>query len=152
MFFSNGIKMNRLIEETRTWLGTPFHHQGRVKQVGCDCIGLIVGVAAVLGRPEARYDRQDYGRLPDGNRLYHLLKEHCVEVSQGDMRPADIALFRFDSNPQHVGILSDYPGGGLGVIHAYAQARKVVEHYLDESWKAKIVAVFRWREVGIAII
>lgn len=137
--------MNRFVEETRTWIGTPFHHQGRVKQVGCDCIGLIVGVAKALGRIEAQSDRTDYGRMPDGSSLYQVLKEHCNEITVEDMQPADIALFRFDSNPQHVGVISDYPEGGLGVIHAYAQARKVVEHYLDESWRGRIVAVFRWR-------
>jgi hypothetical protein len=36
---------NTFIAQARTWIGTPFHHQGRLKGVGCDCLGLIVGVA-----------------------------------------------------------------------------------------------------------
>ncbi len=26
------------------WLGTPYRHQGRRKGVGCDCLGLVLGV------------------------------------------------------------------------------------------------------------
>ncbi|MBL0320066.1 MAG: hypothetical protein IPP74_12385 [Alphaproteobacteria bacterium] len=39
----------KIISQARTWLGTPFHHQARLKGKGCDCLGLIVGVADELG-------------------------------------------------------------------------------------------------------
>ncbi len=57
-----------LVAAARGWLGTPFHHQASVKGVGCDCVGLIRGVAAELGMSqgtteEARY--QGYSRSPD---------------------------------------------------------------------------------------
>ena len=28
----------------RAWIGTPYRHQGAVKGVGCDCLGLIRGI------------------------------------------------------------------------------------------------------------
>jgi len=31
-----------LIDEARTWLGTPYHHQPRVKGVGVDCAMLTM--------------------------------------------------------------------------------------------------------------
>jgi hypothetical protein len=55
-----------------------------------------------------------------------------------------VALFKIKNEPQHVGIVSDY-GDGLGLIHAYAQSRKVVEHGLDEFWKKRLVACYRFR-------
>jgi cell wall-associated NlpC family hydrolase len=30
-----------ILKEARTWIGTPYHHRGRVKGVGVDCGGLI---------------------------------------------------------------------------------------------------------------
>ena len=37
-----------VVREAKTWLGTPFHHQGRLKGVGVDCAGVIVCVAKEL--------------------------------------------------------------------------------------------------------
>ena len=35
--------------EARRWLATPFAHQGRTRGLGCDCGGLVGGVAVALG-------------------------------------------------------------------------------------------------------
>jgi cell wall-associated NlpC family hydrolase len=64
--------------EAREWIGTPFHDQASVKGVGCDCKGLVWGVARELGFPEAdsfharfvHYDLHRKGGVPTG-----LLKE-----------------------------------------------------------------------------
>ena len=40
---------NTIVTQARTWIGTPFHHQARLKGKGCDCLGLIVGVVDELG-------------------------------------------------------------------------------------------------------
>ena len=37
-----------VVRMARTWLGTPYHHQGRVKGAGVDCGGLVIGVARFL--------------------------------------------------------------------------------------------------------
>ncbi|MDJ1305823.1 MAG: hypothetical protein MRQ09_06330 [Candidatus Midichloria sp.] len=42
------ITRNQIISEAKSWLHTPFHPQARIKSVGCDCIGLIIGVAQKL--------------------------------------------------------------------------------------------------------
>ena len=34
----------QIIQTARQWLDTPYHHQARVKGVGVDCIGLVIGV------------------------------------------------------------------------------------------------------------
>ena len=34
----------RVLAEARSWLGTPYRHQGGRKGVGCDCLGLVRGV------------------------------------------------------------------------------------------------------------
>jgi cell wall-associated NlpC family hydrolase len=38
------MKRPDIVEEARSWLGTPYHHQAALKGVGCDCIGLLRGV------------------------------------------------------------------------------------------------------------
>lgn len=147
-----------IVEEARSWLGTGFHHQGRLRKSaasrgGCDCIGLVMGVARALEIPYgnlllADYDNVEYGRLPDGEMLYRKLQYYLDEIPVACIQPADILLFCFDKNPQHVGFVTDYPqDNSLGLIHCYAQVRKVVEHRLDEVWRRKIVAAFCFKKV-----
>ena len=33
-----------VVAEARSWLGTPYHHQGALAGAGCDCLGLVRGV------------------------------------------------------------------------------------------------------------
>ncbi len=82
----SGERSNHIVSEARSWLGTPFKHQGRVKGVGCDCIGLIAGVARALKLPSRQggwlheYDRCDYPREPGGMQLQEMLERHLVSV------------------------------------------------------------------------
>jgi NlpC/P60 family putative phage cell wall peptidase len=136
------------IAQARTWIGTPFHHQARLKNKGCDCLGLIVGVVEELdlkdkyGQPLACADEATYSREPDGSYLMKRLADLLHEVPAVDAKAGDLALFSMSGNPQHMAFLSDYDGM-LGMIHSYAQARRVVEHRLDKEWKQRLVKVFR---------
>ena len=142
--------MQQIIDTARLWLGTPFHHQGRVRQVGCDYIGLIIGVAASLhlrsreGCLLAECDVLNYPRRPrpqESSQLKTALSQHLWPATA--LAPGRIALFADASaTPHHVGIISSTPYGGHGLIHAYLPSRKVVEHNLDPVWAAKLVAVF----------
>lgn len=143
-----------VVECARGWVGVRFRHQGREKALngagmGCDCLGLLVGVARELdlramdGRKLAAFDERDYGHLPDGQRLARVLGDVLVPVKGRAWRPGDVLLLRFDGVPQHLAIVSAHPQGGMGIIHAYASARKVVEHRLDGIWQERVVQGFR---------
>lgn len=142
---------NDIVAEARTWLGTPFHHQARLKSKGCDCLGLIVGVVDTLGLEDANgmklaaYDEVTYSREPDGAYLTAKLTGLLDEVPAADARAGDLALFKIRENPQHLAILTDYEDG-LGMIHSFAPSRRVVEHRLDDEWKSKLIKVFRWQQ------
>ena len=139
-----------IIAQARSWIGTPYHHQARLKGVGCDCLGLVVGIADELGlkhvdgRALSSFDETDYSRQPDSERLTRMLQSVLHEIPIREAAPGDLALFTIERNPQHVGLLTEYEGG-LGVIHSYAPSRKVVEHRLDKKWQQRIIKVFRWQ-------
>ncbi len=130
-----------IVAEARGWLGTRFHHQGRVNGVGVDCAGLVVGVAAALGLPVR--DRSDYSRQPDGQMLELTCDEQLERIPVEQIQPGDVLLMRFALEPQHLAIVGDYEFGGLSIIHAYAQMRRVVESRLDDVWLSRIVAAYR---------
>ena len=137
----------------RGFIGTRFHHQGRVRKTaahkgGVDCLGLLIGVAEELqlrgkdGALLAFADQHDYSHQPDTKRLRQQLEEHLSPVEMPALAAGDVVLLRVDDSPQHLAIVSD-DKAGLGIIHAYAPAKAVVEHGLDDWWKERIEAVFR---------
>ena len=128
-----------VVTAARGWLGTPWHHQGRVRGVGVDCVGVIIGVARDLGL--STFDVTGYARRPAAGELASGCICHMTPVEAG--QPGDVLLFHMDGQAQHLGVATD-----IGVLHAFAPMRRVVEHGLDDGWRAKIVAAFRLPGVG----
>jgi len=137
--------MNNTVRIAREYLGTPYHHQARVKGHGIDCVGLIVCVARELGVLTPDADVQGYGRVPDGKTLMVHLHKHLKPIAKLDMKPGDVVCVAFDKWPQHVGILGDYVQGGLSMIHADNHRGQVIETRLMFSDYMRFVAAFRWR-------
>lgn len=148
------IKPEQIITQARTWLGTRYHHQGRLKKTqthagGLDCIGLVVGVIDELevkdknGIKLSDYDEFNYSANPEGNRLFEIISKHLKQVNLGKMRQGDILLFKTFKEPQHIGFLSNYPSGGWGLIHCNSSSGKVVEQPLSGAWLKMITHIFR---------
>lgn len=136
-----------IMEEARTLRNVRFSHQGRKN--GLDCLGLIIAVANGLKlrdkheRLLASHDRLDYTKSPKSNILCNSLEAALLHIPTDEMKAGDILLFQMDQNPQHLAIVTDYDATTPGIIHAYAPARKVVEHALDISWRKRIIACYR---------
>lgn len=121
----------------RAYLGTRYAHQGR-SAAGMDCAGLVIRVAHDLGL--SRFDTTAYGRIPRGDHLRELMDAHCTLVTE--RQPGTVALMKFEAEPQHLAFVTDHPQG-LGLLHALAANRKVVEHRMDSLWSSRILAVYR---------
>lgn len=132
-----------IVSNARSWLGTRWQHQARLKGVGCDCAGLVIGVARECGIVDFAFDVNGYERFPSGNTLAMHCGEYMTRIDKNDIAPGDVVLMRFDGEPQHLAIVADYVHGGLSVVHAYALSRQVVEHALDDTWRKRIVAAYR---------
>jgi cell wall-associated NlpC family hydrolase len=117
-------------------LGTPFYHQGRVAGVGLDCIGLVIHALQSTGMMIA--DQQEYGREPEGKKLHTALIAHGFEPVT-DIHCGDIILFRFNGQPQHVGLAIS----ARTMVHSYAPIGRVVETSLGETWLRRIAGIYR---------
>jgi hypothetical protein len=137
----------QVVAQARTWLGTRWQHQGRVRGAGVDCAGLLVCVAQSLGLRVT--DVPGYGRQPLGDTLRRLCEQQLVPVPLAALQPADVLLLRFNTEPQHLALVGDHPAG-LSLLHAYAQARRVVEHRLDALWLGRAVAGYAFAELAEA--
>lgn len=130
----------------KTWIGTPFMHQGRMKGIGADCIGLIIGIARELNivsctdTPLIALDTLNYPTHPNGRELKNILDQY---LSKSDIAEGRLALLQFDSTPQHLGIITEHPYYEFGIIHADISKRQVVEHGLTDYYKSKIVQCYK---------
>lgn len=139
-----------IIEEARQWIGTPFVHQQQLRGVGCDCIGLVSGVAQAVGLPEADRWRNDvrfrgYGREPVTAKLREAVAEYLDPVT-GRPQPGDILLFKFNGLPMHFAILvrmaPDY------IVHGFQPMGRVVENSVGDTWRRRFAGAFAYRGVA----
>jgi NlpC/P60 family putative phage cell wall peptidase len=131
------VSSEQVVLQARTWLHTPYHHQGRLKGVGVDCAGLVIGVAHELGL--STFDISGYTARPDGDSLRQACQAQMRPLALDQLRPGDVLLFRFDAHPGHLGFLS----AAQTLLHAYLPRRKVVEHSLDATWWRQVAGGFR---------
>lgn len=147
---------NLVVTQARTWLGTKYHHQGRLKKSsnhtgGVDCIGLVIGIINELNICDSRgfclskYDSNNYSMSPQTTKLAEVLGYHLELVATPEIKPGDVLLFKFWKDPQHVGIVSNYPTGDLGLIHCNSSSGSVIEQPLSDSWKRMITHAYRFR-------
>lgn len=117
-----------VVAAARSWIDTPYQHQARVKHVGVDCAGLIIGVARELGIVQPDFDVTGYARQPDGTSLLAWCDQSMTPVARHQMQPGDVVVVAFDAAPGHLGIVGNYAHGGLSIIHSLGvTARRVVE-------------------------
>lgn len=122
-------KQQLIVNDAMEWIDTPFRPNAKLKGVGTDCIGLIAG-AFEAGGINMTY-RSDYSVRPDGT-LVAELSRRFVRVRDKTIEPCDIILMAFDKEPHHIAM---YMGDGY-LIHAYAQARRVVYQKYDDYWRS----------------
>jgi NlpC/P60 family putative phage cell wall peptidase len=132
----------RIVAEALEWVGTPYRHQGSLKSVGCDCLGLVRGVwRAVYGEePETPGPyAADWAEASGEDRLLAAARRHCIARTKGDAVPGDLLLFRWRPNvpAKHTGILVDADR----FIHAY-QGHSVLVSSLAPHWRRRIAGVF----------
>lgn len=136
----------QIAAEAENWIGVPFKWQGRVK-AGCDCKGLIAGVAAACGRPEAKSIEAfagDYGANVDSSRLKSGLARLFDEVTE--LQAGDVLLLNVGGKAQHLAIYAPKgPSGGIRVIEAMVRGPMQVRPYRRS--KNEIDSVWRWRDV-----
>ena len=136
-----------LVAQARTWIDTPYHHAGRAKGHGVDCIGLVIGAARELGAA-VPFDTTDYGRGDNLPLMRRGLLQFCDCFPVPDFPPdqwrgGDILIFRGGSILHHVAI---YTGPEMGaMIHVYNTVGKVVEQRLTPEWVRLLHLVFRLR-------
>jgi NlpC/P60 family putative phage cell wall peptidase len=137
--------------EARQWIETPFAWQQSVKGVGCDCKGLLWGVARELGFPEAE---SLYAKVSDYSPTRPvpsaLLKEGFAAIFDpvpfDERQPGDVLLMRMGRGAPagHIGIVSSLDSA----IHAQIGPKNWVKETKLRALllKCPVDSVWRWRD------
>lgn len=130
-----------VVAAARSWIGTRYHHAGRIKGVGVDCATFLAEVYPEAGvRAPIVIDKY--------SAQWHLhsevpLYEEAIVANGGRLvevpRKGDVALYFMAKQFAHGAIVSD--PATMRIVHAYAPARCVVEG--DEAEFGQIVGAER---------
>ncbi len=156
----------QIVSSARTYLGAPYHPDGRSREGGVDCGGLFVCALNDLGADLPAYTGANLNDVFD--LTCSRLREFCFELSvphaaklvyspslsvwalagtiEGNsfervLWPGDAVVFRSRTMFQHIGVM-DTAGG---MIHAFAGTGSVVRTPLDPRWVNRIVKIYRYR-------
>jgi cell wall-associated NlpC family hydrolase len=138
-----------VVREAREWIGTPFRDQASAKGKGCDCKGLVWGVARELGFPEAdsfyaQFVRYDLG--PGGSVPHQLFLEGMEQLFDraDEPAPGDILLLAYKRKPLHMAICC-----GDTAVHAQIGPKNWVKEtrmgVLLHPKLYSLHSVWRWR-------
>lgn len=138
-----------IVQSALSWLGTPYHHQARVKGAGVDCAQLVAGVAEECGYIKPGMIIQNYS--PEWHlhnreeRMINLLLEFgCIEAQEHE--PGDILAFKFGRVCSHLGI---YVGNDQ-FVHARVDQGKVVLNNLSGDWLKRHIRTFKFPSKDIS--
>lgn len=123
-------KRAEVVAEAKRWIGTPYHHHGRVIGAGVDCVQILCAVyetCGVIGPTDPGFYATDW-HLHHSDELYlqGLLQASAIETE--DPLPGDVVMFRFGRTWSHGGILVD----DETVVHAYLHRGVIVTRLNEE--------------------
>ena len=134
-----------VIREALSWEGVPWRHQGRLRETGIDCGGLVIVIGLELGLSD--FNPTDYPPRPNGTFIRYF-DEGWIRIKKVDMRPGDILIFNEARLPCHSGILAT-KYGKPSVVHAHATRRRVIHETLEEAKTVIGSATFAFKYEGL---
>lgn len=137
-----------IVAEARGWIGTPYRHQASLKDVGCDCLGLVRGVwrNCIGDEPETPPPyAPDWAEAKGDETLAAAALRHLVPVARDGFGAGDVLLFRWRDGfvAKHVAIASS----ARTMIHAHDGAA-VCEIALAPWWRRRLAYAFRFPGVS----
>lgn len=137
-----------VFQEARTWVGTPYAHQHRLKGGGVDCVGLILGVGIALDIMDWSLERwapfSKYSRTPNPAKMRDGMATFLTEIPKGAPTLGRIVWMQWrDGLPMHLGIIGELDGRPT-LIHAYQGVDKCTEHGFEDPWPGSVESVWKY--------
>jgi cell wall-associated NlpC family hydrolase len=123
-----------VVAEARTWLGTRWIHEARVRGAGVDCGKLLAAVyeaCGIIGSVTIESYPRAWAHHRGEEKFLGYVEQMAARVTDREPLPGDIVLFRYGRSLSHAGIVVEWPV----IVHAYADVGQVtldnVDHRFD---------------------
>ncbi|CAN5509406.1 hypothetical protein BH10ACI2_BH10ACI2_04410 [soil metagenome] len=151
------VKREEFIESMRGYLGWKFGHQGRSKQTGIDCGGLILVGARQHGISELEF--LGYSDFPTDGKFEALLHEHADFKGEwvfpfgfdgSELQAGDMVSFDYGNGEgtRHLAIITSWDGRHYRVIEAQPKFG-VCEHALSPPFVVTKTVLQGWGLRGL---
>lgn len=126
------------LKEAEEWVGTPRMDGQSKKQIGCDCVGLLIGIAKEIGYLPVGYKEPNYYQTARGDSMVNILSKHLRLTNKNSslITPGDIVVLEYRQQLTHVGII------GLNNTFIHSHRRLGVVKTELSSFRKKIKQVF----------
>jgi NlpC/P60 family putative phage cell wall peptidase len=133
---------DEIVAAARGWIGTPYRHQGQLKGVGCDCLGMILGVWREVGggfEGSVPPYTPDWAEANGRETLAEGFRAHLMEIDPGEAEAGDVVLFRWRTHlpAKHAAILTARDR----MVHSQQHAA-VTEVPVSDWWRRRMAYAF----------
>jgi cell wall-associated NlpC family hydrolase len=143
------VTRQQVVDEARSWIGTPWQHQQSTKGLGTDCVGFIAGVARETGAVSDVEFQNDYRMNENGAEMVRLFRAYLDPIDWRDARAGDVFVVRFNDDYWHCLIVTSRDDSNLELEFTCIEAGRdgVSEHRIDGSLKRRIHSCYRLRGI-----
>ena len=156
----------QISDAAKRLVGIPFVHQGRDRNTGLDCGGVLTALFDEFEMPYT--DNLEYNLVPSIVDP-HVLKiiEQCGPLErvpfngnysfEDQLRPGYVLVLGYANRqlPQHCGVLTSTPGvgqgtsdlNGLSLVHSNTDVEECREDTIGIRWRSRVIAVFKFKGV-----
>ena len=131
-----------VVEEARSWLRTPYCHQGRVKGAGIDCAMILADVYHAVGLIpyiDPRPYPPDWHMHKSDERYLGWVHQYADRVQTPE--PGDVVLYKYGRCVSHGGIVIDWPT----IIHSYSGVGCTLDKGDGEFLSGRLYGFYRVR-------
>lgn len=132
---------DKIVEEAKSWVGTPYHSGANIKGVATDCGQILIEVYGNVGLIEkfnVEAYAMDWAMHRSEEKYLSFVKQHCERVDK--WQKGDIVLYKFGRCVSHSGIFIDDKGN---MVHALANVGVIYAHYLEGDLKDRVYGFYR---------
>ena len=99
----------KIVEEARSWVGTPYRHFESKKGLGCDCglfiMGVYVNVGLIKYKHPEFYPTDWAFHNPIGEMFVDNAEKYFLSIDPKDIKIGDMILYQFGKSISHASIL-----------------------------------------------
>jgi hypothetical protein len=135
----------QIVNCARSYVGVRFKHEGRTREEGLDCFGLIIRVAWDLHL--SQFTLTGYGHYPHAPSVRKHCAQQMTKKPLVKMQVGDVVLCAYKHWESHLAFVGSNRTRFF-LIHSLAEERRVVESPLSDDLRSHIRACYQLPNVA----